>query len=173
MKCKCKSNGFFKAKCSFFLILANSVDQATVWPAMKKVLKQCLASQLHSACTSFKSISKDDKNYSQTLLIKFFNCSYMQLLQMYLYHHFRSKRAAWKHLKIKFTLRICVFSSRSVTEAVGIRPSRVPISSSPPGDRTNCCTMCKACWRHSGNGTMLWAQRAPPHSLNTPANKKI
>ena len=52
---------------------------------------------------------------------------------------------------------------------VGIRPSSVPMSSSPPGDSTSCCTMFNACCRHSGYGTMLCAHLAPPHWWNTPA----
>ena len=65
------------------------------------------------------------------------------------------------------TLSISILRVRSVVGAVCMRPRSVPMSSSPPDVSTSCCTSVSACCRHSGYGTMLWAQRAPPHSRNT------
>ncbi len=65
------------------------------------------------------------------------------------------------------TRSMSVFSCSSLDGAECIRPSSVPMSSSPLGDRTSCWMMSRACSRHWRYFTMLWTQRAPPNSLNS------
>lgn len=70
------------------------------------------------------------------------------------------------------TRSMSVFSCSSLDGAECMRPSSVPISSSPLGDRTSCWMMSRACSRHWRYFTMLWTQRAPPNSLNRAGRQK-
>lgn len=66
------------------------------------------------------------------------------------------------------TRRMSVLSCSSVDGAECIRPSRVPMSSSPDGDSTSCWMIIKACSRHWRYFTMLCTHLAPPNSRNKP-----
>lgn len=70
-----------------------------------------------------------------------------------------------------FTLKMSVFSCSSVGGAECISPNKVPISSSPLGDNTNCWMIIRACCRHWGYFTMLCTHLAPPNSLKIPTQK--
>lgn len=67
-----------------------------------------------------------------------------------------------------FTLKMSVFSCSSIGGAECISPNKVPISSSPLGDNTNCWMIISACCRHWGYFTMLCTHLAPPNSLKIP-----
>lgn len=78
----------------------------------------------------------------------------------------RQNNLDWDVNSCVVTRRMSVFSWSSLEGAECMRPNRVPMSSSPLGERTSCWMMSRACSRHWRYFTMLWTQRAPPNSLN-------